>query len=138
VEPKTPYLAKFNLPFCIATALRYGRVGLEAFSPERLRDPALLALMPKVQVLSDPDLTRCFPRRWPARAEVRTRDGRRLKGANEYPKGDPENPLSEDEVIRKFRGLVEGLVSPSAAEAMVEAVMALETKTDVAAILVRK
>jgi hypothetical protein len=36
LEPTTPYVAKFSIPFCIATALRYGHVNLGDFSPTRL------------------------------------------------------------------------------------------------------
>jgi len=131
IEPKTPYLAKFNLPFCIATALRYGHVRLSDFTPERLVDKDLIQLMKKVTVAGDPDLTAAYPRTWPARVTITLSDGRRLDAANDYPKGDPENPLSERELIAKFKDLTEGTLPPSQADTIIDRVMNLESMGNV-------
>jgi 2-methylcitrate dehydratase PrpD len=131
VEPSTPYVAKFSLPFCVATALRYGHVNTGDFIETRLQDPDLLQLMERIEIRSDPQLSLQYPVRWPARVEIITRDGKRLKGSSDYPKGDPENPLGERDVIEKFRGLTKGLLSDPSAEAIVERVMDLEDIDDV-------
>ena len=127
IEPKTPYLAKFNLPFCVATALRYGHVQSGDFTPERLEDKDLKELMKKIKVGSDPDLTGAYPRKWPARVTIILKDGQRLDGINEYPKGDPENPLSERELIAKFKGLTSGALPARRADAIIDRVMDLES-----------
>ena len=131
IEPKTPYLAKFNLPFCVATALRYGRAQPGDFTQERLVDKDLLQLMTKIRVAGDPDLTGAYPRKWPARVTIALKDGRRLAAANEYPKGEPENPLSEREVIEKFKCLTGEILSPARAEAIIERVLGLESMGNV-------
>jgi 2-methylcitrate dehydratase PrpD len=135
VEPKTPYLAKFCLPFCAATALRYGHVQLGDFTDTRLRDEDIRALMRKVRIQSDPELTAAYPRKWPARVQIVLKDGRRLSAANEYPKGDPENPLSEEEVIGKFKTLVAGVIPPFRAESLVERILHLEQIPDIGLLL---
>jgi 2-methylcitrate dehydratase PrpD len=131
IEPKTPYLAKFDLPFCVATALRYGHVQSGDFTPERLEDGELLHLMKKVKVAGDPDLTRTYPRKWPARVRITLKDGRRLDAVNEYPKGDPENPLTERELIVKFKDLTRGALPPAKADVIVDRVMNLESMGNV-------
>jgi 2-methylcitrate dehydratase PrpD len=131
IEPKTPYLAKFNLPFCVATALRYGRVQSGDFTPARLEDRDLKELMNKIKVAGDRDLTRTYPRKWPARVTITLKDGRRLDGANEYPKGDPENPLSEQELITKFKSLTEGTLPSPQGDAIIDRVLGLESMGDV-------
>lgn len=135
VEPKSPYLAKFSLPFCIATALRYGRVGLEAFSEERLKDAELLQLMDRIRVHENPSLSAAFPKSWPARAEILTQDGATLRAECEFPKGDPQNPLTEGEVADKFRWMVEGALGQQRAEELLRLVMALEEMEDVGQLL---
>ena len=135
VEPTTPYLAKFSLPFCIATALRYGHVNTGDFIETRLEDPDLLQIMDRVKIRSDPQLTMHYPGKWPARVEIITQDGKKLNGSSDYPKGDPENPLEERDVIEKFRDLTKGLLSDSTAEAIVERVMQLEDMDDVSSLL---
>jgi 2-methylcitrate dehydratase PrpD len=135
IEPKTPYLAKFNLPFCVATALRYGHVNLGDFTPERLEDKDLLQLMKKVRIAGDPELTGTYPRMWPARVTITLKDGRKLEAANAYPKGDPENPLSERELIAKFKDLTAGALPDARADALVERVMDLESMGNVIELL---
>jgi len=135
VEPITPYLAKFHLPFCVATALRYGHVNPGDFTETRLEDPEILHLMERIKIRIDPELSKLYPAKWAARLEITTRDGKILTGSSDYPKGDPENPLQERDVIEKFRGLTEGLLSNPAAEAIVERVMGLEELSDVNGLL---
>jgi 2-methylcitrate dehydratase PrpD len=131
IDPKTPYLAKFNLPFCVATALRYGHVQPGDFTPARLEDKDQRQLMKKIKVASDPDLTGTYPRKWPARVTIILKDGRRLDGANEYPKGDPQNPLLERELITKFKSLTEGTLPSPKADAIIDRVLGLESMGDV-------
>lgn len=135
VELFTPYVAKFHLPFCIATALKYGHVNMGDFTRERLKDPEILAIIERINLHSDSGLTKEYPRKWPARVEILTQDDRILKGGNDYPKGDPENPLTEEEVIDKFSSLTEGLLPSTALKIITERVMNLEKMSDVAEIL---
>jgi 2-methylcitrate dehydratase PrpD len=62
---------------------------------------------------------------------ITLKDGRRLDGANEYPKGDPENPLSERELITKFKSLTEGTLPSRQADAIIDRVLGLESVDDV-------
>jgi 2-methylcitrate dehydratase PrpD len=87
--------------------------------------------MKKIKVGVDPDLTRTYPRKWPARVTITLKDGRRLDGANEHPKGDPENPLSEWELIMKFKSLTEGTLPSPRADAIIDRVLGLESMGDV-------
>ena len=80
VEPTNPYLAKFNLPFCIASALMFGHAELADFSTERIRDPRIARMMQKIELRSDPELTTMYPRKWPARVEIVKQNGERLTG----------------------------------------------------------
>jgi 2-methylcitrate dehydratase PrpD len=119
----------------VATALRYGHVNTGDFIETRLEDPDLLELMGRIRIRSDPQLSLQYPVKWPARVEIMTRDGKSLKGSSDYPKGDPENPLGERDVIEKFRDLTRGLLSDSSVEAIVERVMGLEEMDDVSNLL---
>ncbi len=135
VEAKSPYLAKFSLPFCIATALLYGRVGLEAFSEKRLRDEKLRVLMNKIQIQSDPALTCLFPRMWPARVEIKGIDGKIMVGACDHPKGDPENPLTKEEAEEKFRWMVQEVMSEAQANLLMKKVLEIDEQKDMAELL---
>ncbi|MBW2249959.1 MAG: MmgE/PrpD family protein [Deltaproteobacteria bacterium] len=127
----TPYLAKFNIPFCVATALNYGHVDLDDFSDERLKNPELLRLMGSISLKTDPELTRVYPQKWPSRVEIKLENGERYNGYCEYPKGDPENPFSEKELIDKFNKLCENIITKDEINKIIDLVLALEEVDDV-------
>jgi 2-methylcitrate dehydratase PrpD len=62
-------------------------------------------MMRKVECIVDPELDRNFPKQWRASAEILTEDEKRYSTTVEYPKGDPENPLSWEEMIERFHDL---------------------------------
>src|SRR5579883_1307263 len=111
MNPRTPYQAKFSIAYCVAAALAEGRAGLEQFSadrfgPEGVRDPAIAALLRRTQVRVAPDLTAKYPAAWPSRVAIKLADGTILRGASDYPRGNPENPVSTKTLEDKFMSLV--------------------------------
>ena len=132
VKANTPYLAKFSFPFCIATALLFGHVDLDDFSYERLKNRELLRLMDIISIRADPKLTRLYPEKWPSRVEIELENGETHSAYCEYPKGDPENPLSETELIEKFEKLCANILPESEKRRIVDSVLNLEKIDDVA------
>ena len=131
VEAHTPYLAKFNLPFCVATALNFGHVDLDDFTTERLTNSEILHLMGTISLKGDPELTRMYPQKWPSRVEIELKNGERYTGYCQYPKGDPENPFSEDELIEKFKKLCGDILTKDEIERTMGLVLNLEKVDDV-------
>jgi len=135
VNPDTPYAAKFSLPYCLAAALKFGRVGVEEFDEACLRDADLRRLMDKIILNADPELDRTYPAKWPARVEITLNDGRALTGSVDYPKGDPEHPLSQRELRQKFENLTHGLLSVPVIESIYHKSIHLEQATRVSRLL---
>jgi 2-methylcitrate dehydratase PrpD len=104
-NPTTPYEAKFSLPFCLASALLNEKLVLESFAPEKLDHPATRNLMALCKVEADPLIDARYPAQWPTELEVTLKDGRCLRAKTDYPKGDPENPASTEDLRQKFREL---------------------------------
>lgn len=117
---ETAQEARFSLQYCAAALLLLGGVRLAAFAPERLRDPAIRALMPRISIAVDPELAAAYPRRRAARLRVALRDGRLLERLQPTRKGDPELPLSDADLSAKFRELA----SPALGEAQAEVLLA--------------
>ena len=132
IEPITPTQAKFHLPFCVATALRFGNVEFKDFHLERLMNPEIQQLMKKVVVRADPGLNQVYPRKWASRAVILKQNGKRLEGACESPKGDPQNPITEAEIIHKFKTLTQENLSSEEADKILQRVMILDQMRDVA------
>jgi 2-methylcitrate dehydratase PrpD len=74
-----------------------------------------------------------FPATWPAIVELQLRDGRALSVRVDHPKGDPENPLSFDEVAAKVDE-VASQVDERGRAGVIEAVQALPETGDVAGV----
>lgn len=105
-DPQSIYAAKFSLQYCVALALLSGKGGYSAFTEEALKDSSIRQLMERIEVYVDPLIDGAYPEKWGARLRIEWQDGRVEEVESEYPKGDPENPLSEQEFIEKFNDLV--------------------------------
>ena len=109
-RPKTRETADHSLPYCTAVALTDGNVTLDSFSDQRLRDETLLALVAKIKVHRDANLTARYPRGIPNRLEVTLADGRKFVAENEFPRGHDQNPMTDLEVEAKFQRMAAGLL----------------------------
>ena len=98
-RPQSAAIAKFSLPFVVATALRYGDVTLESFAPERLNDPALLALGDKVRCTICPHWTK--EQNKFTDLTIRTTRGD-FSCHLEHPLGCVERPMGEGRMEAKF------------------------------------
>jgi 2-methylcitrate dehydratase PrpD len=134
LAPRTPYQAKFSIAYCVAVALLDGCVGLDQFSSERLHDPAIAALLERTQVVVADDLTARYPAAWPTRVTLTLTNGATLTASSDYPRGNPENPVSTAQLEDKFRSLVTPRFSAGTAERGIEAVQSLETCEDVSTV----
>jgi 2-methylcitrate dehydratase PrpD len=104
-SPQSIVDAQFSMPFGAAVALLYQNAGLEEFQLPKIKSEEVKRVMRLVECVVEPELDRRFPKQWGATAEVITKDGRSYFTKIEYPKGDPENPLSWEEMIEKFHDL---------------------------------
>jgi 2-methylcitrate dehydratase PrpD len=133
-RPATPYQAKFSIAYCVAAAMVDGRCGLDQFAPERIGDPAVARLLERTTVTVADDLTARYPAAWPCRLSIRLRDGRTLRAAADFPRGNPENAVATAELEAKFRELVAPRFGSAAAERGIEAVRRLESHADAGAL----
>ena len=101
--PKTPDEAKFSLPYCVAVALIYGKVGLEQFSSEKLTDPKIRELSKRVKAFVDPKFMNA--RLGCAEVKLRTKSGNGYTCRVNVPKGYPKKPLTKSEIEAKFKAL---------------------------------
>ncbi len=127
---ETPFQGKFSLPYVVATSLVHGNARIDAFTPERLRDPATRELMDRVDMAVDPELDAAFPKKRAAHVEIETSDGRRFAHAQNTRKGDPDDPLSDAELDDKFIELASPVIGRAAAQTALSELHGLETRGD--------
>jgi 2-methylcitrate dehydratase PrpD len=99
--------AKMSIPYSVAVALKYGRAGIGEFQDEIVQQEVIRQLTRKVRVSEDPALTALAPRVRAARVRVVTHDQRVYDEQVQHPKGEPENPISADELNDKFYALTQ-------------------------------
>ena len=124
VAPKTTEEAQYSLPFPVAAMIVHGRIGAAEITGHGLTDPAVLAVSRSLRLVEDAGFTARFPAERLAVATIRTRDDRRFTSAPMPARGNPENPLSADEIGAKFRALAARL-GPARIAAIEAAVAAL-------------
>ncbi len=97
--------AKMSIPFSVSVALLTDRAGINEFCSKYINDPIVLSLLDKFTIVADKSFTASFPKDSIAEVEVITYDGKSFKVRVDHPKGEPENPLSDNELETKFRSL---------------------------------
>ena len=141
-EPATPYQAKFSMPHCIAAAVVDHQVTLETFTDRKFEDRSIVEARKKVH-LSFPDVPI-----WPGLADVgpdtefvgnpvtiRTTDGRNYSARVDIPRGDPALPLTDDELLSKYRDCARSQLRPDDIERSVGLVLGLERVADIATLV---
>lgn len=126
---------QFSIPYIVAVALLDNELKARQFSSERITDSEVHKLARKVDVVLDRQIDRQFPGKYAATVEVLMRDGKKHARHVDYPKGDPENPLTDDELIKKFNGLASEVIGQEGAEKVREMVLHLEDYDDVGAMV---
>lgn len=101
----SPSSAKMSIPISVAVALVYGRAGVRQFTPGLLSRPEVISLARRTYVRGDDSYSHGFPSRNPAEVVVDLADGSSVRQVVEFPKGDPQVPLSDDELSQKFLDL---------------------------------
>jgi 2-methylcitrate dehydratase PrpD len=111
-HPESVVDAQFSMPFGAAVAVLCGAAGLDQFTLEQIHSQPIRQMMGKVVLEKDIRLEKNFPREWPARVTIHLEDGRSYEKFIRHPKGDPENPLTWEEMAQKFQSLA-GPVLPA-------------------------
>ncbi|MGI6508633.1 MAG: MmgE/PrpD family protein [Saccharofermentanales bacterium] len=131
--PKNTIEAQFSFPYAVSAALVDGQAFIPQFAPERLNDPVINSLAAKVIVNTSDKFTSLYPKQWASGVEVKA------KGKTYYTevigaKGDPVNPLSEQEIEDKFRSLSGGRFSNEQQNEMIAAINNIERSESIAVI----
>ncbi len=124
---ETRETADHSLPYCTAAALADGDVTLATFEPARLADPTLLELVAKVKIHRDAALNARYPEGIPNRLTITMKDGRKLVKEVEFPRGHARNPMTDAEVEKKFRTMVEPRYGAERATKILKACWELES-----------
>ena len=125
-DPHTRETADHSLPYVIAAALVDRQVTPVQFTMEKIMDPKIREQLSKVEVVADPEIEKVFPALQRVIVHITTKDGRHFEKQLDYPKGDPRNPLTDQEIEEKFAALADGVLTAAAQKRVKETVWNLE------------
>lgn len=118
--------AKFSLIYCVAAALKHGKLGINEFSDNNLNDQGVAALARKIKVTIPDEINSQYPDKWMAHVTIKTSKGN-FETLIDYPKGDPENTLTHEETDNKFMELATLKISSNKAKELLERCKKIET-----------
>ncbi len=109
-RPESRETADHSLPYCIAAALVDHKVTTQSFYDEKLKDPKIWEVIDRVKGEPSIEFEKMFPAKQPSKVVIKTKDGREFSEYLEYPKGDPREPMTMEDLDNKFEGLTEKLL----------------------------
>lgn len=102
--PQTALEAKFSMRYVIASMLVYGKLGLDEFTNTKIKNPKIQYLMQKIHISVDEEFAKLgFIGTSPTRIHIVFNDSKSIENIQLLAKGNPENPLSMDEIEAKFQ-----------------------------------
>jgi 2-methylcitrate dehydratase len=125
-EPRTKETADHSLPYCIAVAATKGNVLPSDFEEEALTDPFVWEMLGKIKVVANAQIDAMFPGVKRAIVTITTDSGAAYTKQADFAKGRAESPLSDTELIDKFRANASHVMSDQRMDKIVDATFALE------------
>lgn len=128
--PSNVVEAMHSMYFGAAMALIKRRVFIEEHTEEWLRAPQVKEVIGKIYCHQDPGLDRLLPEKFPARAVILTKGGKKFEKMLERPHGDGLEPLPMEELREKYETLASSIFSRKRVKNIEEKILNLEKVKD--------
>jgi 2-methylcitrate dehydratase PrpD len=126
-EVKTGLRGKFAINYVVALAFLDGKLEIDTFTDAKANEPEVQDALSKVQVIVDKTIPEPGPY---CPVSIELKNGNRFTYTATIPKGHPDNSMTEEEVLDKFRGNAKSVLSAKQSEELTTAVQNLETVSD--------
>jgi 2-methylcitrate dehydratase PrpD len=127
--------ARFSGTYCMARMLLDGSVGLGHFTRESVRDERVAAWLPRIRLIAYDNALMVDGANFEAIARIYLKNGQVMEASVSHPKGSPENPLSDDDLLSKFRSCCAWSGHEGAAEPLFRLARSIGTTDDVAKVM---
>ncbi len=98
--------AQMNIYYGLALIALEGELFVNQFSKDKISSPEILNFMKKITAEVDPKIEKLGHKfRHMASVEVVTKDNKKYSHTEKYRKGSPENPLTKEQILSKFKSL---------------------------------
>jgi 2-methylcitrate dehydratase len=110
-RPESRETADHSLPYCMTAAIVDRKVTTQSFSDEKIHDPKIREVIDRIKGEASEEFDAMFPEKQPSKVVVKTKDGREFSEYREYPKGDPREPMTMEDLDNKFEALAIEIMS---------------------------
>ena len=128
-RPDSRETADHSLPYCIAAALVDHQITTKTFSEEKMKDERIWSVIDKIKGIASDEFEKMFPAKQPSKVTIKTKDGETFSAYLEYPKGDPREPMTKEDLTAKFNALSEGLLTEERQQAIQDLIFTCEKKS---------
>jgi 2-methylcitrate dehydratase len=104
-RPESRETADHSLPYCLAVAIVDGKITTASFTNERIQDPVIREVIDRIVGDASQEFEAMFPEKQPSEVKITTKDGKVFGAYLEFPKGDPREPMTQEDLDAKFNGL---------------------------------
>jgi 2-methylcitrate dehydratase len=133
--PETKETADHSLPYVAARAMLDGDIDNDSYTPAKLHDPRVLALMRKIAVNEDPDFATLTLNVPPTRLTATLDNGQKVVRLVDSMPGFPGHPVSRADVERKFRSNIGRRWPQQQTDTVLQSLWALDQTHDLSALL---
>jgi 2-methylcitrate dehydratase PrpD len=126
-----PLHARLSIQYGIASIIVRGRAGLKEYEDDAIADPEVRRVSDLVRIEVDEEIQKLYPNPRSMIVEIRDRSGAGVSSRIDHAKGDPENPMTDDELRAKFRDVTAGVIDEARAEAIVTSAMSIRECADI-------
>jgi 2-methylcitrate dehydratase PrpD len=130
-RPQTVVHAQFSIPYGIGVAVNRRSAFPADFTLEAIKDPETLAVASRVKMELDPEAEKVYPTNYVATVDIKTRDGKVYSSHTDYPKGNMQNPVTDEELEEKFRRLAGKALTDEKASQVIGMVWKLDELKDI-------
>jgi 2-methylcitrate dehydratase len=125
-RPDSRETADHSLPYCIAAAIVDRQITTNTFSEEKMADKRIWEVIDKIKGEASEEFERMFPAKQPSKVVVKTKEGNSYEAYLEYPKGDPREPMTMDDLRTKFNALSDSLLDSRRQKELEELIFSCE------------
>ena len=129
-NPTTRETADHSMPYVVAAVLIDGTYTDAIFTPARYRDRRTLDLMKKITITEDREFNARYPQSLPCRMTITLKNGERKSAEIANPIGHHDRPMSDDQLVEKFRGLAGRKLAPAQLEATLDRLWRIDNSGD--------
>jgi 2-methylcitrate dehydratase len=104
-RPTSKETADHSMPYCVGVSIMDRMVTPLQFKQDKLQNEELLDLIQKIKVVADEGLEKEFPELQPSVVDIKVKSGETFTQRVDYAKGDPREPMTDDDLRDKFYGL---------------------------------